>query len=149
MRVIFLQNIKGTAQMGDIKNVNDGYARNFLIPKGIAKPATAEAEKQAETLKKERETEDVENKEGAVKLAKTLEGFSLEIKEDANEEGHLYGSVNTKKIVGELAKKKIKIKEDAVNLPEPIKTVGEHEVEIELYPGIKIKIKITVLPATT
>ena len=97
MRVIFLQNIKGVAQIGDIKNVSDGYARNFLIPKNLAKPATAEAEKQAEILKKKRESENLTNKESAVELAKTLEGFVLEVTEDANEEGHLYGSVNAKR----------------------------------------------------
>lgn len=144
MRVIFLQNIKGTAQMGDIKNVSDGYARNFLIPNNLAKPATAETEKEAETLKKKRESENLTNKENAVELAKTLEGFVLELTEDANEEGHLYGSVNVKKIAEELAKNKIKIKEDSINLSEPIKTVGEREVELELHPEVKVKIKIRV-----
>jgi large subunit ribosomal protein L9 len=145
MRVIFLQNIKGVAQIGDIKSVSDGYARNFLLPKNLAKPATAEAEKQAEILKKKRESENLTSKEGAVELAKTLEGFAMELTEDANDEGHLYGSVNAKVIAEELAKNKIKIKEDSINLPEPIKTIGEHEVEIELHPEVKIKIKINVL----
>ncbi len=131
--------------MGDIKNVSDGYAHNFLIPKKLAKLATAKAEEEAETLKKKRELEDVTNKEGALKLAQTLEGFVLEMAEDANEEDHLYGSANVKKIAEELAKKKIKIKEGSINLPEPIKTVGEHEVELELHPEVKVKIKINVL----
>lgn len=131
--------------MGDIKNVSDGYARNFLIPNDLAKPATTETEKQAETLKKKGESENLTHKESAVGLAKTLEGFILELTEDTNEEGHLYGSVNAKIIAGELAKNKIKIKEDSINLPEPIKTVGEHEVELELHPEVKIKIKINVL----
>ncbi len=146
MRVVFLQNIKGVAQIGDIKNVSDGYARNFLFPKNLAKPATAEAEKQAEILKKKLESEDLTNKESAAELAKTLEGFVLELAEDANEEGHLYGSVNAKRIAEELAKNKIKIKEDLINLPEPIKTAGEHEVELELHPEVKTKIKVVISP---
>ena len=146
MKVIFLQNIKGVAQIGNIKNVSDGYARNFLIPKNLAKPATAEAEKQAEILKKKGESDNLTSKESVVELAKTLEGLVLEITEDANEEGHLYGSVNAKKIAEELAKNKIKIKEDLMNLLEPIKMVGEHEVEIELHPEVKTKIKIRVSP---
>ena len=133
--------------MGDIKNVSDGYARNFLIPKNLAKPATAETEKQAEILKKKRESENLTSKEGAIELAKTLEGLVLEVTEDANEEGHLYGSINVKRIAEELAKNKIKIKEDLINLLEPIKTVGEHEVEIELHPEVKIKIKVVVSAA--
>ena len=87
------------------------------------------------------------NKENAVELAKTLEGFVLEVTEDANEEGHLYGSVNAKRIAEELGRNKIKIKEDLINLPEPIKTVGEHEIEIELRPEVKTKIKIKISPA--
>jgi len=141
-----LQNIKGVAQIGDIKNVSDGYARNFLLPKNFAKPATAEAEKRAEILKKRRESENLTSKEGAIEVAKTLEGVVIELTEDANEEGHLYGSVNAKMIAKELAKNKIKIKEDSINLPEPIKTIGEHEVEIELHPEVKTKIKVKVSP---
>lgn len=146
MKVIFLENIKSIARIGDIKDVADGYARNFLFPKNFAKPATAEAEKQAEILKKKRESENLTNKESAAELAKTLEGFVLEVAEDANEEGHLYGSVNAKRIAEELGKNKIKIREDSVNLPEPIKAIGEHEVELELHPEVKIKIKIVILP---
>ena len=147
MRVIFLQNIKGIAQMGDIKDVADGYARNFLIPKKLAKPATANAQKEAEKLKKKRELENIVDKERAVELAETLKEFTLEIIEDANEEGHLYGSVNAKKIVEELARRKIVVKEDSINLNKPIKEIGEYEVELELHPEVKTKIKIIVLPA--
>ena len=148
MKVIFLQNIKGIAQAGDIKNVSDGYARNFLIPKNIAKLATSETEKQAEILKKKYESENLASKESAALLAKTLEGLVLKIEESANEEGHLYGSVNAKKIAEELGRSKVKIKEDLINLPESIKTVGEHEVEIELHPEVKTRIKLTISPAT-
>jgi large subunit ribosomal protein L9 len=144
MRVVFLENIKGVAQIGEIKNVSDGYARNFLFPRNLAKPATAEAEKQAEALKKKRESENFANKEDAVGLAKTLEDFVLEIGEGANENGHLYGSVSAKRIAEELGKKKIRVGEDLINLPEPIKTAGEHEVELELHPKVKVKIKIVV-----
>ena len=149
MKVIFLQNINGIAQAGDIKNVSDGYARNFLIPKNLAKPATAEAEEQAEILKKKHESENITSKESAIELAKTMEGLVLEIEESANEEGHLYGSVNIKRIAEELSKNRVKIKDDLINLPEPIKTVGEHEVEIELHPEIKTKIKIKISPVVT
>jgi large subunit ribosomal protein L9 len=148
MRVIFLQNVKGTAQMGDIKDVADGYARNFLIPRNLAKLATAETLKEAEILKKKRESENLTNKENAAELAKTLEGFVLEVVGDANEEGHLYGSVNTKRIAEELARNKIEIKEDFINLAKPIKAIGEYEVELELHPEVKAKIKVIVLPTS-
>lgn len=144
MRVIFLQNIKGVAQIGDIKNVADGYARNFLLPKKLAQIATANAEKQAEVLKSKREKQHETSKEGALELAKKLEGMTVEIKEDANEEGHLYGSVNEKKIAAALKEQGIDIKEEYINLPQHLKMAGEYEVEIELHPEVKTKIKVVI-----
>lgn len=146
MRVIFLQNIKGIAQIGDIKNVANGYARNFLFVKNLAKPAMADAEKQAEMLKSKREKQYETNKEASLELAKKLEGMAFELAEDANEEGHLYGSVNEKKIVASLKEQGIVVKEENINLPQHLKTVGEHEVELELHPEVKTKIKIIVFP---
>ncbi|MEX1064032.1 MAG: 50S ribosomal protein L9 [Candidatus Paceibacterota bacterium] len=145
MKVIFIQNIKGVAQIGDIKNVADGYARNHLLPNKLARQATAEAVKQSESLKKKRVEVYAVDKEHALEILKSLEGMSFDIVEDANEEGHLYGSVSEKLIVKALKDKKIAVKEDQVNLPEHIKTVGEHEVEIELHPEVKTKVKINVL----
>ncbi|MBI2063015.1 MAG: 50S ribosomal protein L9 [Candidatus Yanofskybacteria bacterium] len=144
MKVIFLQNIKGVAQIGDIKNVADGYARNFLFIKNLAKPATADAEKQAEILKSKREKQYETGKEGALEFAKKLEGLTIEIQEDANEEGHLYGSVNEKKILAAVKEKGINLKEENINLPQHLKMLGEHEVEIELHPEVKSKIKILI-----
>lgn len=145
MRVIFLQNIKGVAQIGDIKNVANGYARNFLFVKNLARPATADAEKQAETLKLKRKKQHETDKEAAVELAKKLEGMTLGLTEDANEEGHLYGSVNEKKIAHALKERGIAVKEENINLLQHLKTVGEHEVELDLHPEVKSKIKVTIL----
>ncbi len=145
MKVVFLQNIKGVAQIGDIKNVADGYARNFLFVKNLAKPATPDTEKQAEILRSKREKQYETDKEGAVELAKKLYGLVVEIKEDANEEGHLYGSINEKKIAHALKEKGMNLKEEYINLPQHLKTIGEHEVEIELHPEVKAKIKIVIL----
>ncbi len=144
MKVIFLQNIKGVAKTGDVKDVLDGYARNFLLARKLAKPATPETVKQAETLKKKDAEAYVTSKEGALELTKRFEGLVLEMKEDANEEGHLYGSVNQKKIAHALKEKGIKIREEQINLPEHRKTTGEHEVELELHPEVKVKIKVLV-----
>lgn len=146
MRVIFLENIKGVARIGDIKNVADGYARNFLFAKNLARPATADAEKQAELLKSKREKHYETSKEEALELAKKLENLTLELAEDTNDEGHLYGSINEKKIVAALKERGINLKEENINLPQHLKTVGEHEVEIELHPEVKIKIKVLITP---
>lgn len=144
MKVVFLQNLKGIAKIGDIKNVNDGYARNFLLPKNFAKAATVATVKQAETIKiKAGETYNNTKKE-AEEILQKLDGVVLELAEDANDEGHLYGSVGEKKIVQALKKVRFNIAEDQINLPEHIKTVGEHEVELELHPEVKTKVKILV-----
>ena len=146
MKVIFLQNIKGVAQIGDIKNVADGYARNFLLPKKMAQAADASSMKMAETLKAKREKQYETDKEGALELLKKLEGMTLEFHEGANDEGHLYGSVNEKKVVHALKKQGISIKEENVNLPQHLKTSGGHEVEIDLHPEVKTKIKVIIVP---
>lgn len=145
MKVIFLENIKGVAQLGDVKSVADGYARNFLFPRNLARSATADATKHVEALKKKHEVLDAANKEKAEQLSKTLSDFTLEIQEDANEEGHLYGSINEKKITAELKKHNIVISEDDINLPQHIKVLGEHEVKLELHQGIEGILKIRVV----
>ena len=144
MRVVFLQNIKGVAQIGDIKDVSDGYACNFLFPRKLAQPATATTEKQAEVLRSKREKQYGTDKEAALELAQRLEGTAVELKEDANEEGHLYGSVTEKKIVHALKEKGINLKEEYLNMPQHLKAVGEHEVELELHPEVKTKLKVLV-----
>lgn len=144
MKVIFLQSIKGVAQAGDIKQVADGYARNALFPKKLAKPAGAEAEQLAEKLRQQRAAELVASKERGMELAKQLQGMILELHGDANDQGHLYGSINEKHIAQALKAKNFGIAQEQVNLPEHIKVVGEHEVEIELHPEVKTKIRVIV-----
>src|SRR5690349_15757641 len=136
MKVLFLQNIKGVAQIGDIKNVPDGYARNFLLPRKLATVADRMAEKAGEALKLKRAGNEAERKSRAELIAKTLQDMSLEITEDANSEGHLYGSVDGKKLHTTLKSKGIDIEPDEFELAHHLKTVGEHMVPISLYPGI-------------
>ncbi|HEY4507050.1 MAG TPA: 50S ribosomal protein L9 [Candidatus Paceibacterota bacterium] len=145
MKVIFLQNIKGVAQIGDIKNVSDGYARNFLLPNKLAQAATNKNLKMTDSLKAKREKQYETDKTASLELASKLEGSTLELTEDANDEGHLYGSINEKKIIHALKDTGINLKEENINLPQHLKTVGEHEVEIDLHPEVKAKIKVLVL----
>lgn len=145
MKVLFLKNIKGTAQIGDIKEVSDGYARNFLLKNGLAKAATSDSVKLAETLKLQREKINIESKERGMEIADRLKDSVIEINDEANEQGHLYGSIDAKRIAKEIKDKfKIGISEENINLPQHLKTTGEHEVEIELHPEVKTKLKIIV-----
>lgn len=145
MKVIFLQNIKGVAQMGDIKDVSDGYARNFLLPRKLAKAASAQSIKEAELLRQKREIVDATRKERGERLVKDLEGLELEFIEDSNDDGHLYGSVHAEQIAEALNKKGFKVTEDEINLPQPLKTVGEHEVEVEPYKDLKVNVKLKIV----
>lgn len=146
MKVIFLQNIKGVARIGDVKNVADGYARNFLLPRRVAKPATDGTLKEAELIKKSHDADDVARRERATQLLEKLAGVALEIKEGANESGHLYGSVNAETITHELHKQKaITIDPEQIDLPEPIKSVGQYQIKIVLHPEVTTEITINVV----
>lgn len=148
MKVIFLQNIKGVAQMGDIKNVPDGYARNFLLPRKLAKIASESATAETESLKKLREAGAVKDRAQAEELAKKLEGAVVEITEGANPEGHLYGSIGAKKIAEAIHKTHhLTISPDQIDLPHHLKTIGEHTVKINLYQTIATTLTIRVLPS--
>lgn len=146
MRIILLQNIKGVGRIGDVKVVSDGYARNFLLPRKLAKPATDDTLKQVEILRSGAASLDMKLKEDAQKLTKILENMIFEIKEDANEDGHLYGSVDSKKIARELQKRKINIDPRQIELGTHIKTVGEHEITLKLHPDVEARLKILVDP---
>jgi large subunit ribosomal protein L9 len=144
MKIIFLQNIKGVARIGDVKNVADGYARNFLFPKKMAQPATPENLKNIESLAKKREEDYANKRERGLKLTEKMAGLELHVRQDANDQGHLYGSVDEKIIVKELKKRGIEISPEEINLPSHLKEVGEHEVEIEFHPEVKAKFKVIV-----
>lgn len=144
-KIIFLQNIKGVAQIGDIKDVADGYARNFLIPGNFAKLATPSALKEAEILKQKRkqviEKEAQENK----MLAEKLNKLTLDIEKNANEEGTLYDSLDTAEISTNFKKRGFKIEPEDIKLEAPIKLIGEYEVTIDLGQKITAQLKIKVV----
>lgn len=147
MKVLFTQNVKNVALSGDVKDVSSGYARNFLLPRNLAVPATESATKKAEELKKKRLELDAVNKKQAEEMVGLLEGVVLELEEDVNEAGGLYGSVSAKDLAKKLKADKINIDEDHINLAEPIKAAGEYEIEVELHPEVKTKIKVIIKAA--
>ncbi len=146
MKVLFLQNIKGSARMGDIKDVSDGYARNYLLPRNLARLATATATKYAEELKQKQAHLHAASESESRALADKLNGLILEIAQEANEEGVLYGSVDAEMIASELkSQHQLTVSDDQIELATPLKTVGEHTVTIELQPGINAAITVKVI----
>ncbi len=134
MKVLFLKNIKGVAQIGDIKNVSDGYARNFLLPRNLAQAAGENTVKQAEMLKAKREAQSIHDRSHAEEIAKKLTDAAIEITEGANDEGHLYGSIDAKRIAKAIKEAyHVDLSVEQIKLPQHIKTTGEHKVTIELY----------------
>jgi large subunit ribosomal protein L9 len=140
MKVILLKDIKGIGKKFDIKEVKDGYGRNFLLARGLAEAATKDALNKLETRKKVQEAERQKLVEKLKLEAKGLEETKLGFKMKVGEKGETFGSVSHKDIETELAKhgyKNLKIE-----LEKPIKGISEHSVTIDLGEGIKAKIKI-------
>ena len=148
MKVIFLQDVKAQGKKGEIKEVSEGYALNFLIPRGLAKPAsqgnvkTLENQKQAEIRRKEQE------KVEAQQLGKTLEDLTVVLKSKSGEGGRLFGSITNKQIAEELEKMKIKIDKRKIALDEPIRTLGTTLVPVKLHPAVTATLKVQVTEGT-
>ena|SRR3989344_9619058 len=142
--VIFLQNIRNVAQIGDIKEVADGYARNFLLPRKLAVLATANTIKMAEQLQQKRALE-TQKEEGIIKqLMETLSGYILEIERAASEEGTLYDGLDAAEISGQLKKKGFRIEPEQINLEAALKKVGSREIEIEFSKDKKTTLKVNI-----
>jgi len=134
MKVILLKDLAKVGKKYDVKDVSDGYALNSLLPKGFAKTATASALKNIDALKKELDTERLVQEDLLSKNLHEVEGKTVEIKAKANEKGHLFAGIH-KENLPEAIKKSIGADIDAhfIELPKPIKEVGEHEVTIKAH----------------
>ncbi|MBI2068623.1 MAG: 50S ribosomal protein L9 [Candidatus Yanofskybacteria bacterium] len=145
MRVILLQNIKGFGQIGDVKNVSDGYGRNFLLPGGKAKLATPNSLKEVDNLKKKLSAMQEVEKETAVKVAEQLKDLTVEITRKATKTGKLFAGIDKDDLVKEIKKASgVSLKEEMIDHEEPIKQVGEHLVDLNLSPEVKTQIKVLV-----
>lgn len=145
MKVVLLQDVKSLGKKGELVNVSDGYARNFLFPKSLAKEANAQAMnelKNAEQSKKYKKETEI----AAANLAKAeLEGAKFVIKAKAGESGKLFGSITPKEISAEIKRqKKLDVDKRKIILKGDIKTLGEYTAEIKLYTGIAANVEILV-----
>lgn len=144
MKVIFLQDVKGQGKKGEIKNVSEGYAQNFLIPRGLVRPATdgnvktLENQTAAEVKRKEQE------KEEAIALGKKLEEMTVTLKAKAGEGGRLFGAITSKQVAEALEKAGVKIDKRKIDLHEPIRTLGVTQVPVKLHPEVKATFKVQV-----
>ncbi len=145
MKVILQQDVKGSGKKGDMINVSDGYARNFLFPRKLAIEASTQAlndYKNREAAKQHRLDEEKANAENA---AKVLEGKSVHITAKAGSNGRLFGSVTSKEIAEQLKKDfSIEVDKRKITLAEDIKAFGSYQADVKLYNGISAKIFVVV-----
>ena len=143
MKVIFLQDVKGKGKKGEVKNVADGYAHNFLIKNGYAMEATNANMKSLEAQKNKERKEAAEELKSAQALKETLEKLTVEIATKAGEGGRLFGSITTKQIAEELQKKhNIKIDKRKMELADAIRTLGFTNVPVKLHSEVTATLKV-------
>jgi large subunit ribosomal protein L9 len=148
MQVVLLKDIKRLGKAGDLRNVADGYARNYLIPNGLAAPATAGAvrgaQQQAEMQARRTSREEAQAKS----VAEALSGLTLDFKARAGETGHLYGSITAGDIAAEIEKQTGKsVDRRKIVLEEPIRNLGTYQVPIRFGADITADVRVNVEPA--
>ena len=145
MEVIFIKDLKNQGKKGQIKNVKDGYAENFLIKNGYAVKKTKENLSKLNHELEKKKQEDENNKKEATILKEKLSKVTLEFKVKTGEGDKVFGSISVKQIKDELAKEGIKIEKNQIEIPSPITSLGFHNIDINLYPEIIAQIKVHVI----
>ncbi len=144
MEVILLERVAKLGQMGEVVRVKDGFARNYLLPKGKALRATKENRSRFEKMKVELEARNLEQKSEAEKVAKKLDGQSFTVLRQAAEGGQLYGSVSPRDLAALVSEKGFVLNRAQIALNTPIKAIGMHKVPVSLHPEVEVTITITV-----
>lgn len=147
MKVIFLKDVKGQGKKGEVKEVSEGYARNFLMPKGLVQPATEGNVKTLEQINVSEQKKKDKEKEQAKELGAKIAEMTLVIKAKSGEGGKLFGSITSKQIADELAGQGVKIDKRKIELDDPIRTMGVTNVAIKLHPEVKTTLKVHVVEA--
>jgi large subunit ribosomal protein L9 len=144
MKVVLLERVERLGALGDVVNVKDGFARNFLLPRSKALRATAASLKLFEGQRAEIEKRNADNRAAAEKSGQKLDGSTYVIIRQAGESGQLYGSVSGRDVAEAVATEGGKIERSQVVLDTPIKTLGVHEVKVRLHPEVTITVKVNV-----
>ena len=144
MEVILLQRIEKLGMMGDIVTVKPGYARNFLLPKGMADRATQDRIDHFASMKQQFEADNVKKRDEAEKLAGKMKDTIVEFIRSAGDTGNLYGSIRRKDVASAVTTAGFTIAKDQVKLLEPVKTIGVHTVAIQLHPEVATSVIVNV-----
>ena len=145
MKVILLKDVKGTGKKGEMKEVSDGYARNFLLPKKMAVVADNTAVKELDEKNKAKENKSQKEYEAAVELGKKMEELNIVIYSKAGDGGRLFGSITSKDVAEQVKKQhNIEVDKRKVQLDEPIRRLGSTVVEIKIHQKVVTKIRVDV-----
>lgn len=145
MKVILLKDVKGTGKKGEVKEVSDGYARNFLLPKKAAVIADQKSVKELNEKNKSNEIKAQKEYEAAVELGKKMEEMSVSIYSKAGDGGRLFGSITSKDIAEQLKKQhSVEVDKRKILLEEPIRVLGSRFVEIKIHQKVTTKVRVDV-----
>jgi large subunit ribosomal protein L9 len=146
MKVILKRDVKGLGREGDLKEVKDGYARNFLLPTGAAVLADKGAVANWERHREQREERDRSVRAEAEATADRLRELKLEIAVKAGERGRLFGAVTGHQIADRIHREGIDLERHALHLREPIKALGDYKIDVRLMPGVDAVVSVSVIP---
>jgi large subunit ribosomal protein L9 len=145
MKLLMRSDVEGVGKRGDIVEVADGFARNYLVPKGFAIKATPGVQTQAQAMRRSRDTKDAVARAAAEEIAKTLVPAVITVTSRASGEGKLFGSVTTTEVLEAVTTQTgIELERKHIHLDEPIKTIGTHHVTAKLHPEVQFQITVEV-----
>jgi large subunit ribosomal protein L9 len=144
MKIILLDDVSKLGRRGEVREVSDGYARNFLIPKKLALNATSGNLNNLEHIKKQQDAKAGRIKSDAEALRSRIEALSYEERRQASEEGKLFGSVTSQDIADFLGKHGVKLERRRISLDEPIKALGETSVSVRVHADVVAQLKVTI-----
>ena len=147
MKVVLRDDIENVGRKGDLIEVTDGFARNFLVPRGLAMKATKGVVQQAEAMRRNREARDARDREAAQALADQLTGRRIELRARAGEGGRLFGSVTPADVVDAVrAQTGVELDRRKTQLAEPLKELGAVEVPVKLHADVEAMLTVDVVP---
>ena len=144
MKIILTTNVKKLGKVGELVNVKDGYARNFLLPKKMALRENKKNLEYYEKIKEEIKINENNKLEQAKQTIENIKKLNIEFSKEADEKGQLYGAISKKEVINFLKDNEVKIHSDDIVLNEQIRSIGEHKIIVNPYTDIQETIKITV-----
>ena len=145
MDIILLKDVEKLGKKGDAVNVRDGFGRNFLLPRGLALPATRENRSRVETEKKRAASQKTRLKTEAEELAQKLGRMELRLEVKVGEKDKLFGSVTAQDLADALARKGISIDKKHIHLSEPLRSLGKHAVAVQLAPEVRASFEVELV----